>query len=360
MEGLLQAACEFESASAARNGTPVVVRHRATGRYYRVSERAYAVLEAFRDPVPLEAVIGDLATRLGDEEAENLVKSLIATGLLQEVTKAATPPSPRPDWSAWRIPVASPDPWLDRHRGVVEALAGPAARLVYALILLGGFATLSLGGHELWRSLAARLAPAQWVLVYGLVLVTMVVHELGHALACKYYGARVGKMGVLMFFLQPVPYCDVSDAWRFHEGDKRAAVAFAGIFIQLVLAGLALLAWWPLRSLGRGAAAVPVVYATANIALAIANLNPFVRLDGYWILSHLLDVPNLQARARYALRRLVADPRLPGDPGSRGELALAAYGAGSLAMTAAFWGLGLWGIWRLVQWLCSSLGWIRI
>jgi putative peptide zinc metalloprotease protein len=128
-----------------------------------------------------------------------------------------------------------------------------------------------------------------------------VLHELGHAFVAKMNGCRVPTMGVALLVLWPVLYTDVTDAWRLSSRRERLRIGAAGMGVELMLAAWATLAWsflpdGPLRS-----ACFLLATVTWVLTLAI-NLNPFLRFDGYYLLSDWLGVQNMQERG-FALGR---------------------------------------------------------
>src|SRR5439155_42290 len=91
-------------------------------------------------------------------------------------------------------------------------------------------------------------------------------------------------------------YCNVSDAWLPPEKSKRLWVTLAGPYVELVLWAIAVLTW---RFTGADtwlSAMALVVVVTSGVRL-VFNLNPLIRLDGYYLLSDALSLPNLRARA---------------------------------------------------------------
>jgi putative peptide zinc metalloprotease protein len=128
-----------------------------------------------------------------------------------------------------------------------------------------------------------------------------VVHELGHAYTCKRFGARVATMGVALLVLWPVLYTDTSGAWRLQRRSQRLAIGAAGMAAELALACWATLLWSFLQD-GMLRSAVFMLASTTWILTLAVNLSPFMRFDGYFLLSDLLGVPNLQQRA-FALTR---------------------------------------------------------
>ena len=160
--------------------------------------------------------------------------------------------------------------------------------------------------------LAVALALANWpdirrelgdlyrfnALIYAwfILLLTTSAHELAHGLTCKHFGGQVREMGVMLIYFQPALYCNVTDAWLFPEKAKRLWVTFAGAYLDIVLWAVALLMW-------RATEADTWVHFTALVVMATSgvrtlfNLNPLIKLDGYYLLSDGLEIPNLRARA---------------------------------------------------------------
>jgi putative peptide zinc metalloprotease protein len=134
-------------------------------------------------------------------------------------------------------------------------------------------------------------------LVYGLVFLTTLFHELGHSSACHHFGAKHGDIGVGLYLYFPVFYADVSDVWKLKRGE-RAVVDFAGMYFQLLLIPVLYI----LYVSSNGQVFLYVIY-TLDFSI-IASLNPLFRFDGYWLASDLAGVPNLRKRSQETLRYL--------------------------------------------------------
>jgi putative peptide zinc metalloprotease protein len=128
------------------------------------------------------------------------------------------------------------------------------------------------------------------------VLLVTVLHEFAHGLTCKYYGGNVHGIGFLLIYFLPAFYCDVSDAWLFKEKSKRLWVSFAGIFFQIFLWGLATIMWRILDTETWLSKATCLMMATSGIS-TIFNLNPLLKLDGYYLIVDYFKIPNLRKRA---------------------------------------------------------------
>ena len=224
-------------------------------------------------------------------------------------------------WRGWlhhylffRIPLLHPQQFLRRVTRHVEWLFHPVtAMLVLALSLLG----LVLVAHQ-WDAFKTAVVDAfsaEGALGFALALaLSKTLHELGHALVATRLGLKVAHMGVAFVVMWPMLYTDTGEAWKLRSARQRLAIASAGILTELTLAGLATLGWavtepGPLRD------AFFYLATTAWVLSLALNASPFMRFDGYFILSDLLDFPNLhergQALARVALRRRLLGLREP-------------------------------------------------
>src|SRR6185436_3956614 len=129
-------------------------------------------------------------------------------------------------------------------------------------------------------------------LLVFLNVVALACHELGHALAVKHAGRRVPAAGFLVYFGIPSVFVDTTDVWMAGR-KQRIITTAAGPATGLVLAGLMSLV---------GLAIPPLAPLAFKLAFAwylnsLFNLNPFLPLDGYYLLMDWLEVPNLRARA---------------------------------------------------------------
>lgn len=244
-------------------------------------------------------------------------------------------------------------------------ILGPLLGWLFRPIGVGGLALLLLASALAWSGREADLAeqfarlaqidlPALFIgyVIFGLA---KLLHEGGHAVALQRMLAAEGQRcppiswGVSFMFLLPAPYVDASTAWFLASPRRRAAVGLAGVATDLLVAGLAALAW---ASLGPGALRdrlFDLVLICSLSSLAF-NLNPLVKLDGYYVLSDLLGAPNLMAQAQGALGRLVFGPFGLVSPPSLPDLPLGAYAAAS-------W-LYRWTIYISVLWLAGGVHWL--
>ncbi len=201
----------------------------------------------------------------------------------------------------FRIPLVRPSRMLAATMWMAEPFFSRAWWVIVALFgMLGLY--LSSRQFDSFISTFLHFISFEGALLYGLSLIGVkTLHELGHAYAATRYGCRVPTMGVAFLVLWPVLYTDTTDAWRLRDRRARLIIDAAGVMVELMLAAIALFLWaflpdGPLRSIAFTVATISMVSSL------IINLNPFLRFDGYYILSDAIGVENLQSRA-FALGR---------------------------------------------------------
>ena len=129
-----------------------------------------------------------------------------------------------------------------------------------------------------------------------LFLVLGFIHESAHGLTCKHFGGQVHAMGLLFMYLMPAFYCDVTEVWVSCTKVQRLATIIAGIWIELTVCGLAMIAW---ASTPQGDWLHDFTYQIiliTGVAVVMINLNPLIKLDGYYFLTELIGIPDLKER----------------------------------------------------------------
>jgi putative peptide zinc metalloprotease protein len=202
-----------------------------------------------------------------------------------------------------------PDRFLTAVRNDFRWLFTPLALLPVLALLIYAL-SLVVGHFEEFRDrlpeLSAFVDPRNLVWLLLAIGVVKVLHEFGHAMACKYFGGEVHEMGFMLLVFSPCLYCDVSDAWRFPSKWQRIAVSAAGMLVELMLASAATIIWWYAQpGVVQLVALNIMIICTVNTLLI--NGNPLMRYDGYYIFSDLMETPNLFQRSREAFRHFWSD-----------------------------------------------------
>jgi putative peptide zinc metalloprotease protein len=196
-----------------------------------------------------------------------------------------------------RIPLLDPDRFLNATAGLLRPLASVWGLLLWLGVVGWGVAQASLHWNELTTDLADRVLARDNLLILALTFpVLKLLHELGHCYAAKFGGAAVHEAGIMTLIVMPVPYVDVTGATAFPDKWHRALVGAAGMIVETFCAGLAMMVWTHVEP-GLARAAAFNVMLIAGVSTLIFNGNPLLRFDAYFILSDLIEIPNLGTRA---------------------------------------------------------------
>lgn len=232
-----------------------------------------------------------------------------------------------------RIPLIDPDHFLDRWVGIFGRIFTKFGLAIWlALISAGVYFVIGRIG-ELADRASNIFDPSNLILLYIAIVITKVFHEFGHAFACKRFGRSAGGgevhvMGVMFLVFMPLPYVDASSAWAFRNKWHRVIVGAAGMYVELAIASIAAIIWANTLVGSTVHAVCYNIMFIASVSTILFNGNPLLRYDGYYILSDLLEAPNLAQRSKeylyYLVKRYlwsVKQARNPAQtPGERGWL----------------------------------------
>lgn len=291
-------------------------------RFIQIVERDFYLLTAWRRGVA-QAVLDQASVESGDhydlDELEGLLDFLAREELLSADSMGLRTRLVKLDaqrrqslfqtllhkYLFFRLPLVRPDALLDRLYVHARVLMQPW--FIGLSLLLGAIGLIAIiRNWSMFINSFSFLFSVSGMVVFVVTLACVkILHELGHALMCKHFGLQVPTMGIAFLVMWPVLYTDATDSWRLDSRHKRAAIAAAGVGVELLLACYAMLFWVILPD-GVARSVAFVVATTAWITSALVNLNPLMRFDGYYFLSDMINVPNLQDRsialARWQLR----------------------------------------------------------
>ena len=130
-----------------------------------------------------------------------------------------------------------------------------------------------------------------------LFLILGFLHESAHGLTCKHYGGQVHSMGFMFLYLAPCFYVDVTEVWISATKVQRLVTIIAGIWVEMILCGFAMIVWSnTLTGQWQHDFAYQIILLT-GIAVVLINLNPLIKLDGYYFLTELIEIPDLKERS---------------------------------------------------------------
>jgi putative peptide zinc metalloprotease protein len=341
------------------NGGHRIIHNRSTRKYFKLGIREADFLEALDGSRDATTLRNQAPGGFSAEQVDFLLNWLAAQGLLAGAA-SETPPQPVSrrvmKWlnpNAWQFTLCDPDRFLESRLAWVHACFSRPALLLYLVVLFAPIVLYALA-PALFAGAFSLATPdfnwKQWLGVYVAMLFMIAGHEMAHAVTCKHFGGAVHKIGVKLLYLQPVVFCDISASWRFQDVNHKVAAAAAGIFVQLLVSSLVVIAWtvlhWPTLW----------YFAAINIVIALINLFPFIKLDGYWILVHLSGRSDLMPRGRAAVDAVLLQlvGRKPAKV--RFSAGLFAYGLACRIAAIAFWLLGLFALQRYASMISPSFG----
>ncbi|MDQ6955070.1 MAG: biotin/lipoyl-binding protein [Mariprofundaceae bacterium] len=206
-------------------------------------------------------------------------------------------------WLSWllknylflRVPLIQPDRFLEHSQRWFHWVY--QQWFLYILICFCGVAAYLISRQwDAFLNTFLHFFSMQGFILYGCALFfAKIIHEFGHAYTAKHYGVHVPTMGVALLVMWPVLYTDTSDAWKLPSKKQRMHIGAAGMAAELSLAVIATLLW-SITPDGGLRSAFFLLATTTWVMTLFINLNPFMRFDGYYLLSDWWEVENLQQR----------------------------------------------------------------
>jgi len=287
------------------NGGFLIVKHPVSGRFYRFRAAERFIAEQLDGETPLDVIRERTEERfgasLGADTLKAFVQNLDKIGLLDTGKPAAKRdpgrgPQIRGSLLYLRFALFDPDQLLGRLVPRLRFFFTRRFLVLSVVPILLAFAITFANAREIAGDLP-RLYQASAILPFlALILVVASIHEFAHGVTCKHFGGEVHELGFMVMYFQPAFYCNVSDAWLFPEKSKRLWEGFAGPYLELVLWALATIAW-RLTEPDTWINYTALIVMTLSGLRSFLDFNPFVKLDGYYLLSDYLEIANLRRRS---------------------------------------------------------------
>ncbi|MCI1019308.1 hypothetical protein HWD99_11780 [Microbacterium sp. C5A9] len=260
----------------------------------RVSRAVVALLRAMDGETALRELHGRFAASEPWESFLPLIERFRASGLFEgQTTRPPGRLSYRPPFTVQIATLRAPALFRRLDRLIVSLSRRTVMVALVVVLVLGALAAL-LQRHELHDVLIAPMSLSGLVVLVVVLSLITLLHEGAHGLTLTRFGGRPRRAGVMLFYLTPAFFVDVTDGWRLPDRRHRVAVALAGPAVHAVVAALALLAALVLRH--PPLRETLLLLALSCAAIVVLNLIPFVRFDGYIALMSALDEPNLRGR----------------------------------------------------------------
>ncbi len=299
--------------------------------YFRIGWSAFQILSRWGSgtlQAVLDRVLSETTAKINEDDVNAVISFLHSHNLTQNSASGSSKDyleqykATKTSWYKWlvknylfmRVPLVRPHRFLKSTMHLVEPLY--SRRVCLSMIALG-FLSLYLIARQ-WEVFVGTFLyffNFEGAVFYFFALVFIkIMHELGHAYTATRYGTKVASMGVALMVMMPVLYSDTTDAWRLNSRKQRLHIGAAGMFVELYLAVIFTFLWNFLPD-GMLKSAAFILATTSWVMSLAINLNILMRFDGYYLISDLLGVENLQDRSfalgKWRLRELLFDLGLP-------------------------------------------------
>ncbi len=294
-----------------------------TGKLYRFTPVAYQIIGLMDGELTVQLLWEKASERYGDdaptqEDMIRILKQLHSADILL----CDVPPDTaelfrrqkQKEGSKWkknlrsptflRIPLFDPEKFLSRTVGYVRPFFSIFGIFLWLAVVGTALVLACTHWSALTESMTDRVISMQNLLLLGLCYpIIKVIHEFGHGYAVKVRGGEVHEMGVMLLVFMPIPYVDASSSSAFADKSKRITVGAAGMIVELFVAALAFFLWLNLEQ-GFIHAMAYNVMLIASVSTVLFNINPLLKYDGYYIMSDILEIPNLSQRSIQYLGQL--------------------------------------------------------
>ncbi|MEA2453134.1 MAG: putative peptide zinc metalloprotease protein [Actinomycetota bacterium] len=275
---------------------------RPGGEMAQLTELLYLIAEALDGQRTYDDIAQQVSEKAGRKVTADNVKTLVEKNLIPDGFIAgheADTSEPKADpllalkFKLTLLP--------EKAVNFVAALLRPLFWPPLILAALVGFGILDVwyfASHGIAQSLRDLIyQPLIVLMIYGLLIVSVLWHELGHATATRYGGARPGRIGFGIYLVWPAFFTDVTDALKLGKGG-RVRTDLGGIYFN-ILFSLAVGGAYALT----GFEPILVLILMQHLMI-LYNLMPFLRLDGYHAISDLTGIPDLFGRIKPTVKGL--------------------------------------------------------
>lgn len=224
----------------------------------------------------------------------------------------------------------------------------PISLAVIAAIVVSGFYALAWeidDIHEiiLKPALAIHENPFLLIELYVAMTLVSVLHEFSHGLTCRHFGGSVHRIGIMFYPAMIIFYVDVSSAWVFRSRWKRIAVAMAGPVLNLIVMAICFWIWHATKHTVPPEHSIWFITGFLCLYSTVINFIPFIKMDGYYILTDLVGIPTLREKSfaylGQVLGKMIRRPDLTDArirPNFREKVIFWTYGILGMAFTVLF------------------------
>ncbi len=202
-----------------------------------------------------------------------------------------------------KVPLLNPNQMLSRTLPFFSWLFTLPGLILWVMLMTAAGIVVFSRSDDLSSPVLAMLEGNNMYFLFGALIGLKIVHEFGHAYACRTFGGYVPEMGVFLVLFTPLAYVDATDSWSFSKAHRRAIVTLGGVYFESIVGALAVFVWALTEASTLNTVAYQVMILS-TVTTALFNLNPLLRYDAYYLVSDLAGIPNLRKRCQEAVADL--------------------------------------------------------
>ena len=196
-----------------------------------------------------------------------------------------------------KVPIFDPEVFLRSVQPLTNVIFSLKGFILWLVVVVYGVKIVIENSSSVVQQAQGILAPGNFIFLYMALFLLKVLHEFGHAMMCKKFGGPVHTIGIMFLVFTPLPYMDASSSWSFRNKWHRTLVGSAGMIIELFIAAIAAVVW---ANTGEG-----LIHSMSfnlmvigSVSSLLFNANPLLKFDAYYMLSDMLEIPNLYQRSK--------------------------------------------------------------
>lgn len=256
------------------------------------------------------------------------------------------------DISCIHIISFNPQALLDRIVPNLRFLFSRYTVVLYFISIITSLVILK-SNKQILKSMSFEDIDFGFILIMIIAFIfTIVLHEFSHAISCHHFGGKVKVLGIMLFYLEPAFYCDISDIYFFDRKKHKILVSASGIICQLILSSFSIFIYFFLRLFNIDLK-ILLFYWILNTISCIVNLNPLIKLDGYWMLSSYLGITNLREKSfTYIYSLFIKKNQLKIKTNEKNIYLF--YGVFGIIFSIAFWTICLYQIYLFMGYILNN------
>ena len=303
-------------------GKPFLMLHDPLrGEYYRLGIHEWSVAQRLNGSATMKEVVASISSEDPERPQEQIAGEVfqLARWLVRSGLASSDVDLPHPAPDRWQqalhnsarlakfnplfVSVTLPPPGriFARLTSCIGILFSRAFFFAWLALVSMGLLALVTHWERFANSFDEVFSIRNGAMLMLVWLTLKVLHELGHAAACQRLGGEVTRFGLVFILFSPIAWVDVTSSWSFRSKWSRICVSAAGMYVELLLAGVAALVFAVTNDPWIATMARNVVIS-ASVSTLLFNMNFLMRFDGYYILADLLDIQNLYATGQQYLR----------------------------------------------------------